>query len=88
MINSSRYAKDPIETNYSGNIFLDEYSDLELFYKEYSGESPLNPFISYLDMETFYPIRIVDLGLQLQHVTPKNSLFGRKGTALNILIFM
>ena len=81
MINSSRYAKDTIETNYSENDCLDEFRDLELFYKEYSGESLLNPFISYLDMETFYPIRIVDLGLQLEYVTSKNSLYGRKETA-------
>ena len=43
-IDGFRYPKDPIETNFPGNKYFDQYRDLELFYKEYIGESLLHPF--------------------------------------------
>ena len=52
-IDGVRHPKDPVETNSSENKNLDQYRDLNLFYKEYNGESLLHPFISYLDMKTF-----------------------------------
>ena len=52
-IDGVRYPKDPIETNFPDNKYLDQYRDLKLFYKEYNGESLLHPFISYLAMKTF-----------------------------------
>ena len=58
-------------TNFSDNKYLDQYRDLKLFYKEYNGETLLNPFISYLDMKTFYPIQVIDLRFQIDYVTPK-----------------
>ena len=70
-IDGVRYPKDPVETNFSDNKYLDQYRDLKLFYKEYNGESVLNPLISYLDMKTFYPIQIIDLRFQIDYVTPK-----------------
>ena len=66
-----RYPKDPVETNFPDNKYLDQYRDLKLFYKEYNGESLLHPFISYLDMKTFYPIQVIDLRLQIDYITPK-----------------
>ena len=37
--------------NYPENDYIDQYRDLNLFYKEYVGEELLNPFISYPDMK-------------------------------------
>ena len=70
-IDGIRYPKDPVETNFSDNKYLDQYRDPKLFYKDYNGESLLHPFISYLDMKTFYPIQVIDLGFQIDYITPK-----------------
>ena len=70
-IDGGRYPKDPVETTFSDNKYLDQYRDLKLFYKEYIGESLLNPFISYLDMKTFYPIQVIDLRFQTDYITAK-----------------
>ena len=44
--------------------------------KETKGEPLLNPFISYPDIKTKYPIEIIDLRHQLDQIRPKkNSLF-------------
>ena len=53
-IDGVRYPKDPIETNFSDNKYLDQYRDLKIFYKEYYGETLLHPFISYLNMKFFF----------------------------------
>ena len=42
-----------------------------MFYKEYVGEELLNPFISYPDMKDKYPIQVIDLRFQADHITPK-----------------
>ena len=70
-IDGIRYPKDPIETNYSENKHLDHYRDLKLFYKEYNGESLLKPFISDIDLKSFYPIQVIDLRFQVDYITPK-----------------
>ena len=70
-IDDVRYPKNPVETNFSENKYLDQYRDPRIFYKEYNGESLLHPFISYLDMKTFYPIQVIDLRFQIDYVTPK-----------------
>ena len=69
-IDGIRYPKDSIAGNYSENRNLNQYRDLNLFYKEYKGESLLSPFISYLDMKTFYPIEINFLRFQIVSITP------------------
>ena len=74
-IDGVRYLKDPVETNFSDNKYLDQYRDLKLFYKEYNGESLLHPFISYLGLKTFYPIQVNDLRFQIDYVTPKKIRF-------------
>ena len=33
----------------------------------------MSPFISYPDMKTIYPIEIIDLGHQSDHLTPKKT---------------
>ena len=70
-IDSVRYPRDGVLTNYNENDYIDQYKDLKLFYKEYVGEELLNPFISYPDMKTKYPIQVIDLRFQADHITPK-----------------
>ena len=53
------------------NNYLDQYRDLKLFYKEYVGESMLFPIITYDKMKNFYPIQIIDLRFQVDHISPK-----------------
>ena len=57
--------------NYEENNFLEQYKDLKLFYKEYVGEQLLSPIISYDKMKTYYPIQIIDLRFQGDHISPK-----------------
>ena len=70
-INGQRYPRDNVLTNYAENDYIDQYRDLKLFYKEYVGEQLLNPFISYIDMKDKYPIQVIDLRFQADHITPK-----------------
>ena len=57
--------------NYEQNDYIEQYKDFKLFFKEYIGEQLMSPFISYPDMKTKYPIEIIDLGHQSDHITPK-----------------
>ena len=41
------------------------------YFKEYVGEEILNPFLPYPDMKTKYPIQVIDLRFQVDHITPK-----------------
>ena len=57
--------------NYEQNDYTEQYKVLKLFFKEYIGEQLMSPFISYPDMKTKYPIEIIDLRHQADHITPK-----------------
>ena len=70
-IDSVRYPRDSVFINYEQNDYIEPYKDLKLFFKEYVGEELLSPFISYPDMKTKFPIQIVDLRHQSDHITPK-----------------
>ena len=70
-IDSIRYPRDGVLINYPENDYIDQYTDLKLFYKEYVGEELLNLFISYPDMKDKNPIQIIDLRFQADHKTPK-----------------
>ena len=70
-IDSVRYPRDGVLTNYNENDYTDQYKDLKLFYIEYVGEELLNPFVSYPDMKNKYPIQVIDLRFQPDHITPK-----------------
>ena len=70
-IDGLRYPRDSVLINYEKNDYIQQYEDLNFFYREYIAEPILNPFISYLDMKTKYPIEIIDLKHQSDHVTPK-----------------
>ena len=70
-IDGQRYPRDSSLMNYEQNDYIEQYKDLKLFFKEYIGEQLLSPFISYPDMKTKYPIEIIDLRHQADHITPK-----------------
>ena len=80
-IDGQGYPRDGVLINYEENDYIQQYKDLKLFWKEYIGEPILNPFISYTDMKTKYPIEIIDLRHQSDHITPKKiQLFHEYGT--------
>ena len=70
-IDGQRYPRDSSLMNYEQNDYIEQYKDSELFFKEYIGEELLSPVISYTDMKTKYPIEIIDLRHQADHITPK-----------------
>ena len=70
-IDGQRYPRDSSLMNYEQNDYIEQYKDLKLFFKEYIGEELMSPFISYPDMKTKYPIEIIDLRHQSDHITPK-----------------
>ena len=70
-IDSVRYPRDSVLVNFEENDYIEPYKDLKLFFKEYIGEELMSPFISYPDMKTKYPIQIIDLRHQPDHITPK-----------------
>ena len=70
-IDGIRYPKDGVLVNFEENSYLDQYRDLKLFYKEYLGESLLEPYITYPDMKYRYPIQITYLRHQFDHIKPK-----------------
>ena len=80
-IDGQRYPRDSVLTNYEENDYIQQFKDLKLFYREYIGEPILNPLISYPDMKTKYPIEIIDLRHQSDHLKPKKiQLFHEYGT--------
>ena len=70
-IDGQRYPRDSSLMNYDQNDYIKQYKDLKLFFKEYIGEQLMSPFVSYPDMKTKYPIEIIDLSHQSDHITPK-----------------
>ena len=66
-----RYPKDGVITNFDENSYSDQYRDSKLFCKEYVGEHLFHLFISYPDMKYLYPIQIIDLRHQVDHISPK-----------------
>ena len=70
-IDGQRYPRDSVLISYEENDYIQQYKDLKLFWKEYIGEPILNPLISHTDMKTKYPIEVIDLRHQSDHITPK-----------------
>ena len=70
-VDGYRYPKESVITNFTENDYLDQYRDLKIFYQEYVGEQLMNPFISYTDMKNKYPIQVIDLRHQIDHISPK-----------------
>ena len=74
-IDSVRYPRDGVLTNYPENDYFDQYKDSKVFFKEYVGEKLLNPFVSYPEIKTKYPKEIIDLRFQADHIiSKKNSI--------------
>ena len=70
-IDGERYPRVSSLMNYEQNDYIEQYKDLKLIFKEFIGEQLMSPFISYTDMKTKYPIEIIDLRHQSDHITPK-----------------
>ena len=70
-IDGIRYPKNPVMVNFEENNYFEQYKDLKLFYKEYVGEPMLSPIISYDNLKNNYPIQIIDLRFQVDHISPK-----------------
>ena len=80
-IDGQRYPRDSSLMNYEQNDYIEQYKDLKLFFKEHIGEQLMSPFLSYPDKKTKYPIEIIDLRHQHEHITPKKvQLFREYGT--------
>ena len=66
--------------NYEKKDYIEQYKDLKLFFKEHIGERLMSPFITHPDMKTKYPIEIIHLRHQADHITPeKIQLFLESG---------
>ena len=76
--------------NYTENDYLDQYRDIKLFYKECLGEELMNPFIKYSDVKDKYPIQVIDLRFQIDHINPKKiQLFEEyRADSANARLFM
>ena len=70
-IDEQQYPRDSGLINHEENDYIQQYKDLELFWKKYIGEPILNPLVSYPDMKTKYPIEMIDLRYQSDHIIPK-----------------
>ena len=57
--------------NYEENNYIEQNKDLKLFYKDYVGEQLLSPTISFYKMKIIFPIQIIDLRFQVDHISPK-----------------
>ena len=80
-IDGQRYSRDSVLINYEENDYIQQNKDLKLFWIEYIGEPIFNRLMSYTDMKTKYPIEIVDLRHQSDHITPKKiQVFHENGT--------
>ena len=75
-IDGYSYPKESVLTNFSNNDYLDQNRDFKSFYQEYVGEELMIPFISFIDMKNRYPLQVIDLRHQIDHISPKiNQLF-------------
>ena len=70
-VDCQRYPRDSVLINFEENDYIQQCNVLKLFFREYIGEPIINPLIFYPDMKTKYPIEIIDLRHQPDHVTPK-----------------
>ena len=70
-IDSIRYPRDSVLVNYEQNDYIEKYEDFKIFFKDYIGEQLMSPVISYPDMTRKYPIEILDLRHQSDHMTPR-----------------
>ena len=80
-IDGLRYPRDGVLIYYEENDYIQQYRELKLVFHEYIGEPIINPLTYYPDMKTKFPIKIIDLRHQLDHITPeKNQPFHEYGS--------
>ena len=72
-IDGQRFPRDSVLINYEINDYIQQNKHLKIFFHEYIGERFLQPLISYPDMKSKYPIEIIDLRHQTDHITPKKT---------------
>ena len=70
-VDGRRNPRDGVLVKYEQNDYNEQFKDLKLFFKEYIGEELMTPFISYPDLKPKYPIEVLDLRHQHDHITPK-----------------
>ena len=70
-IDGRRYPRQNVLLNYEENDYIEQNRDIKSFFKEFFGELILSLLISYPDIKTKNSIGRIDLGHQLDHVTPK-----------------
>ena len=70
-INGQRNPRDSSLMIYEQNDYIERYRDLKSCFRENIGEQLMSLYISYPDMKTKYPIEIIDLRHQSDHITPK-----------------
>ena len=70
-INGVRCPRDASPLDYTDNDYLNQYRDLKAFFQEYVGEPILSLFINYANLKNFYPIQVIDLRFQVDHISPK-----------------
>ena len=89
-IDGFRYPRDAVFTNYDQNDYSDQYKNVKLIYKEFLGETLLNSFITYTYMKDQYPIQVIDLRFQVDHITPKKlQLFEKyRGNTANAKLYI
>ena len=73
-IGGERYQRDGVSIDYASKDYLDHYRDLKLFFKEYVGEELLKPFIRYTYMKNKFPIQVIVLRFQVDHIFLKKIL--------------
>ena len=74
-IDGVRYPKDSVDNNYEANDYLGQHRNNKLFYKEYVGERLLKPYINYTAVKNTYPIQVIDLRFQVDHINLKKYNF-------------
>ena len=72
-VDAIRYPRDSILVNFEQNDYIEQFKEIKVFFREYIGEELMSPFIFYPDMKTKYPIEIIDLRHQSNHITPKKN---------------
>ena len=70
-IDGVRYPRDGASIDNTLNDYVDQYKDLKLLYKENVAEEILTHFISYTDKKKKYPMEVINLGFQVDHIIAK-----------------
>ena len=70
-INGQRYPRYSLPIYYEDRKYIEQYKDLNLFFKDFMGEPILNLFKTHPDVKTKHPKGIMDLRHQPDHITSK-----------------